>query len=66
MPRRSTTTRETVITPTSSHYTRHDSHGRFTDIDARSRSLTADRRATAKRTVIAGFGGQGDPRRRPR
>ena len=66
MPRRSTTTRETVITPTSSQYTRHDSHGKFTEIDARSRSLTAERRTTAKRTVIAGFGDQGDPRRRPR
>ncbi len=45
-------------------YIRRDSRGRFTEVDMVNRSLPADVRQRAKRTVSSGHGDKGDQRRR--
>jgi len=41
-------------------YARRDDHGRFSEMDDVSRSLSQDRRRTAKTTVKKGQGDRGD------
>jgi hypothetical protein len=63
MAKRSTTKRERLDTPTGSHFAKRDEQGRFKEMDAVGRSLSADRRTTAKRAVKSGHGDQGDRKR---
>jgi hypothetical protein len=61
--RKPTGDRELIDTGTSKRYVRRDSHGRFTrDQVLVGRSLTADRRRTAKTTAPRGQGDRGDRR----
>jgi hypothetical protein len=63
MAKRDTTTRERLDTPTGSHFAKRDAQGRFTEMDAVGRSLSADRRTKAKTSVKPGHGDQGDRKR---
>jgi hypothetical protein len=63
MAKRSTTKRERLDTPTGSHFAKRDEQGRFKEMDAVGRSLSADRRTKAKRAVKSGHGDQGDRKR---
>ncbi len=57
--------RDKVKTPTGTFYAKRTSSGRFKEMDEVGRSLAADRRTRAKRTVRSGHGDQGDrPARR--
>jgi hypothetical protein len=62
----STSKRERLKTPTSTQFAKRTSKGRFKEMDEAGRSLSADRRKTAKNTVTAGFGDQGDQKRNSR
>jgi hypothetical protein len=61
---RSTSKRETIDTGKNKRFAKRTSTGRFKEMDNVSRSLSADRRRTATKTVKSGFGDQGD-RKRP-
>ena len=50
-------------TPGDKRYVRRDAKGQFKDVVDVGRSLAADRRSTAKKTVKAGYGDQGDVKR---
>ena len=63
MAKRSTTTRERLVTPTGSHFAKRDTKGRFMEMDNVGRSLAADRRTKARTSVKSGHGDQGDRRR---
>ena len=61
MPKkRSTSKRERLETPTGTHFAKRNAKGRFKELDEVGRSLAADRRKTAKKTVKSGYGDQGD------
>ena len=58
--KRSTSKRELIDTGGDKRYVKRTAGGRFRESDDVSRSLSADRRRTAKTTVKSGFGDQGD------
>jgi len=60
MPKRSTTSRESISTGRSEMYGKRDTAGRFKEMDVVGRSLPADRRTAAKTTTRSGHGDQGD------
>ena len=60
MAKRSTTKRELIDTGRNKVFAKRDAKGQFKEIDDVGRSLTADRRRTAKTTVKSGHGDQGD------
>jgi hypothetical protein len=61
--KRSTSKRELIDTGKNKMYAKRTAKGRFKEMDDVSRSLSADRRRTAKTTVKAGHGDQGDRKR---
>jgi hypothetical protein len=61
MAKRSTSKRERIDTPSGSHFAKRKAKGQFKEMDDVGRSLKADRRIKAKRTVKSGHGDQGDP-----
>jgi len=63
MAKRSTTKRELIDSGRNKVFAKRDAKGQFKEIDDVGRSLTADRRQTAKKTVKPGHGDQGDRRR---
>jgi hypothetical protein len=63
MAKRSTTKRELIDTGTNKMYAKRDVKGHFTAMDDVGRSLSADRRRTAKTNVKSGHGDQGDRKR---
>jgi hypothetical protein len=62
--RRSTSKRDTVRTKNATFYAKRTARGRFKEMDDKGRSLKADRRRNAKKSVRSGYGDQGDRRRR--
>jgi hypothetical protein len=54
--------RELIDTGKNKMYARRGAKGRFTEMDDVSRSLSADRRRSAKTTAKSGYGDQGDSR----
>lgn len=56
--------RDLVQAPNATFYATREDDGSFKEMDEIGRSLSADRRRTAKRTVKAGFGDQGDQPKR--
>ena len=63
MAKRSTTKRELIDAGRNKMFAKRDAKGQFKEMDDVGRSLTADRRRSAKTTVKSGHGDQGD---RPR
>ena len=63
MAKRSSSKRELIDTGKNKMFAKRDSSGQFKEMDDVGRSLTADRRRSAKTTVKSGHGDQGD---RPR
>ena len=57
---RSTSKRELINTGTDKRYMKRTATGRFKESDDVSRSLSADRRRTAKKRTKSGYGDQGD------
>ena len=55
--------RDTVRTKRATLYAKRTARGRFKEMDEKGRSLSADRRRRAKKTVQSGYGDQGDRRR---
>jgi hypothetical protein len=64
--KRSTSQRERLKTPTGTYFAKRTATGRFKELDEVGRSLAADRRRTAKKTVKSGYGDQGDRKRSSR
>ena len=64
MAKRSSTKRELIDTGRNKMYAKRDARGHFEEMDDVGRSLSADRRRTAKRSVKSGHGDQGDKARR--
>ena len=62
--KRSTSKRETVKSKNATFFAKRTANGRFKEMDEKGRSLAADRRKTAKKTVKSGHGDQGDRRRK--
>ncbi len=58
--------RELIQNPAGDFYAKRRPDGTFKSMDERGRSLSADIRQPAKRTVSSGFGDTGDQRRRKR
>ena len=58
--KRSTSKRELIDTGKNKMFAKRTASGRFKEMDDVGRSLTADRRKTAKKTMKSGFGDQGD------
>jgi hypothetical protein len=56
--------RELIDTGTDKRFVRRDDEGRFKESDDVGRSLTQDRKQTAKKTVPAGQGDRGDQKRK--
>ena len=52
--------RDTVKARSATMYAKRDEQGEFREMDEQGRSLAADRRQRAKRTVASGYGDQGD------
>jgi hypothetical protein len=63
MAKRSSTKRELIDTGRNTMYAKRDARGQFKEMDDVGRSLSADRRRPAKRSVKSGHGDQGDKRR---
>ena len=63
MAKRSSSKRELIDTGRNKMFAKRDVQGRFKEMDDVGRSLATDRRRSAKTTVEAGHGDQGD---RPR
>ena len=61
--KRSTSKRELIDTGKTKMFGKRNAKGQFKEMDDVSRSLSADRRNTAKTTAKAGFGDQGDRKR---
>jgi hypothetical protein len=62
--RRKSGSRRELMTPRGDRrFVRRDSQGRFKEVDDAGRSISADRRRRAKRTVKSGQGDRGDQRR---
>jgi len=62
--KRSSSKRELIDTGRNKMYAKRTASGRFKEMDDVGRSLSADRRRTAKKKTKSGFGDQGD-RARP-
>ncbi len=60
MPRRDTSKRELIDTGRNKMYAKRDVQGRFREMDDVGRSLSADRRRSAKTSVKPGHGDRGD------
>ena len=60
--KRASTKRELISTGTDKRYVKRSAAGRFKESDDQTRSLSADRRRSAKTTVKSGYGDQGDRR----
>jgi hypothetical protein len=60
MPRQKASKRELIDTGTDKRYVRRDAQGQFKESDDVSRSLSADRRRTAKTKAKPGQGDRGD------
>jgi hypothetical protein len=56
--KRSTTKRQTIKAKNATASAKRTEGGRFKDMDEKGRSLKADRRTTAKRSVTSGHGDQ--------
>jgi len=63
MAKRSTTKRELIDTGQNNLFAKRTVKGQFKEMDDVGRSLTADRRKTAKTVSKSGHGDQGDRRR---
>jgi hypothetical protein len=63
MAKRSSARRELIDTGRNKTFTKRDVKGRFTESDDVGRSLSGDRRQSAKRTVRSGHGDKGDRKR---
>jgi len=61
---RSSQKRERINTGTDARYVKRTASGRFKESDDVGRSQKADRARAAKRTVKAGYGDQGDRRKK--
>jgi len=61
--KRSTSKRELINTGTDKRYVKRTAKGRFKESDDVSRSLSADRRTTAKKVTKSGYGDQRDLKR---
>lgn len=61
--RGSSSKRELINTGRNKMYAKRGAKGRFSEMDDVSRSLSTDRRRSAKRSTAAGYGDQGDSRR---
>jgi hypothetical protein len=61
--KRSTSKRELIDTGKNKMYAKRTAAGQFKEMDDVGRSLSADRRKTAKTTVKSGFGDQGERKR---
>lgn len=61
--KRSTSKRELIDTGKNKMYAKRTAKGRFKEMDDVGRSLSADRRRTARKSTKAGYGDQGDRRR---
>jgi hypothetical protein len=61
--KRAATKRELINTGSDKRFVRRGSRGRFNESDDAGRSLAADRRRKAKRTVTSGQGDRGDRQR---
>jgi hypothetical protein len=61
--KRGSSKRELLKSRNATHFAKRTSKGRFKEMDERGRSLAADRRQKAKRTVKSGHGDKGDRRR---
>lgn len=61
--KRSSSKRELIDTGRNKMFGKRTSKGRFKEMDDVGRSLSADRRRTAKKKTKAGFGDQGDRKR---
>ena len=61
---RSSTRRERLNTGKATFFAKRTAQGRFKEMDEQGRSLKADRRTKAKRSVKSGHGDQGDRRQR--
>ena len=64
--KRSTSKRELIDTGRNKMFAKRTTTGRFKEMDDVSRSLSADRRRSVKRTTKSGFGDQGDRASRSR
>ena len=62
MAKRSTSKRELIDTGRNKMFAKRNAKGQFTEVGVVGRSLSADRRRTAKKTTEAGYGDQGDRR----
>ena len=63
MAKRSTSKRELIDPAKNKMFAKRTAKGKFKEMDDVGRSLGADRRTTAKKTVTSGFGDQGDRKR---
>lgn len=63
MAKKKAAKREMVDTGTDKRYVRRDSQGQFKESDDVGRSLSADRRKTAKKSATPGQGDRGDRKR---
>jgi hypothetical protein len=61
--KRRTSKRELIDTGTDKRYVKRTAKGQFKESDDVSRSLSADRRQTAKKSTKTGYGDQGDRKR---
>ena len=61
--KRGSTKRERLKSPNATFFAKRTSTGRFKEMDEVGRSLKADRRTQAKRTVKSGHGDKGDRKR---
>ena len=62
--KRSTSKRESINTRQNKMFGKRTAKGRFREMDDVGRSLSADRRRSAKRSTKSGYGDQGDRKRR--
>ena len=63
MAKRTSGRRELIDTGRNKMFAKRDTQGRFSEMDDVSRSLSTDRRRTAKRGVRSGHGDKGDRKR---
>jgi hypothetical protein len=63
MAKRSSAKREVINTGKNKMFGKRNAKGQFKEMDDVGRSVSADRRTAAKRSVKAGYGDQGDRKR---
>ena len=63
MAKRSSSKRELIDTGRNKMFAKRNAKGQFSEMDDVSRSLSADRRRSTKRSIKAGHGDQGDQKR---